>query len=43
MKNREEKEWTESVCDQKKFLFAYDSIADINPNPSYEIGEFWQN
>lgn len=40
IKDGEEKEWIESVCDQKKFLFAYNGIADINPNPSYKIGEF---
>lgn len=37
MRDRVEKEWMESVCDGKKFALTYDTIADLNPNPGYNI------
>lgn len=40
MKDGEEKEQMESICDRKKFPFTYDGIANINPNSDYEIVEF---
>lgn len=40
MEDGEEKEWIESMCDRKKFLFTYNSIVNINLNSDHEIMEF---
>ena len=40
MKYKKKKKWMENICDEKKFLFFYDGIADINPNSGHKIGEF---
>lgn len=40
MEDDDEKEWMESLCDDRTFPFIYNGIADRNPNPGYDYKEF---
>lgn len=39
--NGDEKEWMESIYDGGSFSFTYNGIANKNPNPGYDIKQFW--
>lgn len=38
--DNDEKEWMESLCDCKIFLFRYNRISNSNSNPGYDPDKF---
>ncbi len=40
IKDGDEKEWMERLCNEGTFPFTYNDIADINPNSGHDIEQF---
>lgn len=38
--DEDERGWMEGFCDREIFLFTYNGIGDVNPNPGYDPDEF---